>query len=304
MTRALILALLPLFMLGMAGGAGAIEKGDLVIVVQDAELRLPTGKVADVAVGDSLNVEQVKDKWLWVKPANEGKPGWIDAAKVVVFENAMEHFNQRIEKNKQDAAAFAGRAALLQNSFEWDKALADYETAIGLGLKSSKLHCTRGFLRIMRDKIDEGLADFNESLRLDPKNVEAIEYRGLLFEELGQYDKALADHRRAMELAPNDPHQIAVLAMMQAACPDAKYRNGNQAVSSAMKACQLSQWQSAEAVSALAAAYAETGNFAKAVEFGQRAISVSVDPDKKELEEQLALYKDKKPYRREPEKKP
>ena len=156
----------------------------------------------------------------------------------------------------------------------------------------------------MRDKIDEGLADFNESLRLDPKNVEALEYRGLLFEELGKYDKALADHRRAMEIAPNDPHQIAVLAMMQAACPDAKYRNGNQAVSSATKACQLSQWQSAEAVSALAAAYAETGNFVKAVEFSQRAIGLSVDPDKKELEEQLALYQAKKPYRRESEKKP
>lgn len=249
-----------------------------------------------------MNVEQVKDKWLWVKPTDDGQPGWIDAAKVVVFEKAMEHFNQRIEKNKQDAAAFAGRASLMQSSFEWDKALADYETAIGLGLKTSKLYCTRGFLRIMREKVQEGLADLNEALRLDPKNVEAVEYRGLLFEELGQYDKALADHRRSIELAPNDPVNIATLAMMQAACPDAKYRNGNQALNLAMKACQLSQWQSVEPISALAAAYAETGNFAKAVEFAQKAISVSQDPDKKELEERVAIYKDKRPYRREPDK--
>jgi tetratricopeptide (TPR) repeat protein len=215
----------------------------------------------------------------------------------------MEHFNQRIEKNKQDAAAFAGRASILQNSFEWDKALADYETAIGLGLKSSKLHCTRGFLRLMRDKPQEALADFNEALRLDPKNVEAVEYRGLLFEELGQYDKAFADHRRAIELAPNDPNQIATFATALAACPDAKFRNGKQAINLAMKACQLSQWQSSEPISALAAGYAETGDFAKAVEFAQRAIDVAIDPVKKGLEEQLALYKEKKPYRWEPEKK-
>jgi len=112
----------------------AIDIGDLVIVTEATELRVPTGKVADVAPGDSLNVEQVKDKWLWVTQPDGGKPGWIDTAKVVLFDGAMEHFNQRVAKNKQDAAAFAGRAAMLQASFEWDKALADYDTAIDWGL--------------------------------------------------------------------------------------------------------------------------------------------------------------------------
>jgi tetratricopeptide (TPR) repeat protein len=304
MRHAFIVALLSTLVVEMTSHAGAFEPGDLVVVTQAAELRVPTGKVADVAPGDFLNVEQVKDKWLWVQPTDDGKPGWIAATKVVAYEQALDHFQERVEKSKQDATAFAGRAALLQGKFEWDKALEDYEVAMGLGLKSSKLHCTRGFLRIMRDKIDEGLADLNEALRLDPKNAEAMEYRAGLFAELSQFDKALADYRRLIELQPNDPSSLAALAELYAACPDAKYRDGNRAYNLAMKACQLSQWQEPGPISALAAAYAELKNFAKAVEFAQRAITVSQDPNQDELEKQLELYQANKPHRLEPEQKP
>jgi hypothetical protein len=51
-------------------------------------------------------------------------------------------------------------------------------------------------------------------------------------------------------------------------------------------------------VGSLAAAYAESGDFEKAVDFERKAIVLEAGRSaKKQLEDRLALYKNRKPYR-------
>jgi hypothetical protein len=65
----------------------------------------------------------------------------------------------------------------------------------------------------------------------------------------------------------------------------------------ATRACKLSRWKESNYVSTLAATYAEAGNFAKAVQWQEKAITLNKGAgDKKELE-RLHLYKNKKPNR-------
>src|SRR4029079_16593365 len=45
--------------------AAKYKPGDRVVVIRDAELRLPTSTVADVSPGTVLKVSVVNDKWLW-----------------------------------------------------------------------------------------------------------------------------------------------------------------------------------------------------------------------------------------------
>jgi hypothetical protein len=60
----------------------------------------------------------------------------------------------------------------------------------------------------------------------------------------------------------------------------------------------LSGWKEAFCLDTLAAAYAEAGDFEKAISYQEKASKLYSDPDdKKKGDERLKLYKDKRPYR-------
>jgi hypothetical protein len=84
-----------------------------------------------------------------------------------------------------------------------------------------------------------------------------------------------------------------------AACPDPKYRDGTKAVANATKSCELDSWKNPNHIDTLAAAYAEAGNFAAAIEWQTKALGMAAVKAKSELLSRLELYKARKPYRRE-----
>src|SRR5262245_47539706 len=123
MTRARLFVSFAVASLLIAANLTAFDKLDTVIVKEEAEVRVPTGKIGSVIPGDYLIIDDIKDKWLWVKLPDKDKSGWIDSTKVVIHAQAMDYFNDRIRKNPRDGAAYLARASMLQASFEWDKSL-------------------------------------------------------------------------------------------------------------------------------------------------------------------------------------
>ena len=77
-----------------------------------------------------------------------------------------------------------------------------------------------------------------------------------------------------------------------ATCPQSDYRNGVEAVEEGLKACEISDWQYWEAVDVLAAAYAESGDFDQAIQFGNLALSLpGLSPkDRMLLQDRLSFY--------------
>ena len=88
-------------------------------------------------------------------------------------------------------------------------------------------------------------------------------------------------------------------AWVLATSPDDKLRDGKRAVQLATKACEVTKHKKAHILSTLAAAYAETGDFATALKWSQKAVELGVE--KKEVDDQLKQelesYKKKKPWR-------
>ena len=75
-------------------------------------------------------------------------------------------------------------------------------------------------------------------------------------------------------------------------------RNGTSAVEFGQKAAALTRQKEATVLDILAAAYAETGQFEKAVSTEKQAVALSHREDEqKEFEARLKLYQEKKPYR-------
>ena len=182
-----------------------------------------------------------------------------------------------------------------------------------------------------KKEYDKAIADFNEAIRLDPKYrlglqqpghrlagqegvrqghrrlqrgdparsrgfATAYNNRGNAWRVKKEYDKAIADYNEAIRLDPNFARAYHALARLWATCPEESFRDGKQAVELATRACELAEWKDANMLATLAAAYAEVGDFDKAVEWQEKAIQLYANADdRKKGEERLKLYKEKKP---------
>ncbi|HVX61940.1 MAG TPA: DUF4384 domain-containing protein [Pirellulales bacterium] len=166
----------------------------------------------------------------------------------------------------RDVEEFADRAQAWRNKGKYARAIADFEIAI-------------------RDKDSDG------RLRLG---------RGECRQRVGRYAEALTDYEAAMRLDPEEWFAFTDAALLLASCPDAAIRNGPRAIELALKAGDLCDWIDSEALAALAAAYAETGDFEKAVETQREALDAAFQNEKEAYQRRLELYQDGKPYREPP----
>jgi serine/threonine protein kinase/tetratricopeptide (TPR) repeat protein len=132
---------------------------------------------------------------------------------------------------------------------------------------------------------------------------------GRLYNRQGRYKEAepllvkpLEIRRRVLgEEHPDTLDAMFNLAWVMATSPTADLRNGTKAIEYATKACKLREWKDADYVDALAAAYAEAGDFNSAVKWEKEAISLSPEEESakryNDFEGRLELYQSGKPYR-------
>jgi tetratricopeptide (TPR) repeat protein len=126
------------------------------------------------------------------------------------------------------------------------------------------------------------------------------------FEALPTFKKVIKEagsaFEKALRLSPNNDAALGGLAWLKATCPDGSLRNSNEAIRMSMRACELSKWREQDHVQALAAAYAQGGDFDQAVKYQTQAMKMKSEygPIDKKTRERLALYRDHKPWRSEP----
>ncbi len=109
-------------------------------------------------------------------------------------------------------------------------------------------------------------------------------------DKAGKLAEALQEYREAVRLHPNDPVALNNLAWSLAANPRPELRNGREAVDLAGKAVELTGRQQPVFMGTLAAAYAEDGQFAKAVETASLARNIALSlhqPEVAAINEQL-----------------
>ena len=105
--------------------------------------------------------------------------------------------------------------------------------------------------------------------------------------------------------APNSPRMLDELAWLLATFPDSNARDGNEAVRVAERACNLTDRRVPAFLATLAAAYAEAGDFSRAVASADEAITKARSLNDTEVmrlsENILASVRGNVPYRNEPE---
>ncbi len=122
----------------------------------------------------------------------------------------------------------------------------------------------------------------------------------------GDFAGAAARYRLALQSHPDLPELLNNLAWLLAACPDARVRDGAQAVGYAERACALTHYGVTPMVGTLAAAYAEAGRFDDAMATAEKACMMASESGNQDLlkrnQELLALYFKHQPYHESLEK--
>ena len=160
--------------------------------------------------------------------------------------------------------------------------------------EASALH-TRSIINLIEGKRDKALSDLNAALKIDPKYAPALYGRGSVYAEMGDFAKAQDDFAAAIKLSPNDLLAANDLAWFRATCPEAKYRDGKEAVTQATRVCEATKYDNEEFLDTLAAAYAESGDFKTALKWAAKA--AELDPENPDFAEHVKLLKAKKPIR-------
>lgn len=167
-----------------------------------------------------------------------------------------------------------------------------------------------GLLYSMDDRPLLAIKVFGQVTKLDSEYWQAYRMRGDSLLAMKDYTKAIADFEKALELVPNDDLERSGILnnlswTLSTSLTDA-VRNGKRALELGLEACELTEYKKPHILSTLAAAYAEVGDFDKAIEWSEKAVQIgreTKEPQLEQLEAELESYRKKEAWREKTETK-
>jgi protein O-mannosyl-transferase len=204
----------------------------------------------------------------------------------------------RMEPNDPDAhVAFAN--ALLQKK-RTDDAIAHYQKAVAIRPDYFFARYGLGHALLEKGKLDAAIEHSRAALLIQPNNADCHTVLAIALDEKGQWAEAIQHYEKALEISPQSISALNNLAWLLAAGSNASLRNGARAIQFAQQADQLSGGTNVLVLRTLAAAYAEAGQFGKAIETAHAAMQLGQsqgdDSLATELQQEIALYELGLPY--------
>src|SRR5207248_2876355 len=100
-------------------------------------------------------------------------------------------------------------------------------------------------------------------------------------------------------LDPVNHHALNNRAYLLATTLNDKVRDGRKALEDATKACELTSWSNPGYLDTLAVAYAEVGDFERAIQWQKKALEDAAFEKEwgENARAQLSLFRQRKPYR-------
>jgi len=263
-----------------------------------------------------------------------GMRGWVHQG-MGELGAAEDDYDRAIDLDPDDPRVYLARGQFALETGRLDAAIADFTEVTRLRPDLVDGYLQRAQVRIALDEREAALDDLNEGIRWSPDSFAALIQRGQLLMQCERYDDARRDLdaivgmdpeqaigyylrsycwsktrdytdmrddlEDAVRLAPGWADPCNSLAWLLATCSDPSIRNGPRAVEIGRRALELSpEPAKAGYLDTLAAALAENGEFAEAIERQLEAISLMDDFDRRlRYEQRLALYEDGEAYQEE-----
>jgi tetratricopeptide (TPR) repeat protein len=258
-------------------------------------------------------------KSLWFRPTQEQTHIFMGMAlaKQKKYDEAMAHYAAALKLNPDSAVAQNNLARLLHTQGRLDEAVEHYIAALEIDPKLALARNNLGILLIQKGSLTEGTIQLREAMRLNPTNSEtrlnlafalnqqqqwpeaagllAKIVRGDLPDPKAHYEfavalahlkrtrEAMSQYASALLLQPDYPDALDGLAWILSTDANPAFRNGPEAVKMAERACEMTGRQDPVKLKTLAAAYAETGRFAEAINTVQTAKDLAAKASRQTL---------------------
>ncbi|NOS72461.1 MAG: hypothetical protein HOP33_21380 [Verrucomicrobia bacterium] len=146
------------------------------------------------------------------------------------------------------------------------------------------LHGLGGHLMDM-GQFEEGKLLLEKAIQLQPAYPEALGSLANRFDAKGDYEDAVKFYRAALAAQSDHPSILNNFAWLRASCTNVAFRDGDEAVRLATRACELTGYTKPLFIGTLAAAQAEAGDFQTAITTAERAAKLA---DSLQLQETVA----------------
>jgi protein O-mannosyl-transferase len=242
-------------------------------------------------------------------------------------------FRHALAVTKNNPAMENNLGATLFQKGRVDEALPHMFRAVTLDPENPRAHYTLAFALLNKGKVADALAQFEIQVQLEPGDPQAQFNFGNVLLDQGLARDAMPHLEKAAQLRPDAAdyhyklgeasrmtglaaeaisqyeqslqlHHVQAasdLAWLLATTPDASLRNGSRAVQMALLADHAAGGRDPKILGVLAAAYAEAGDFPKAVSTAQNALQLTGTANETALADllrrQLVLYRAGSPFR-------
>ncbi len=200
---------------------------------------------------------------------------------------AIADFTQALAIEPTNVLYLNNRALAYIETTQLSLALADLQSALKLVPDFAEALNNRGIVHQRLQKTDDAVADFTAALKLNPKYVDALGNRAFAYRRSGAYQKAVADLEQAVKLSPLTYEATNDLAWLLATCPDERFRQPERALQLAKAACEMTEYQQWNTLDTLAAALAESGQFAEASKWAATAAEKAPEKERVRLQGHL-----------------
>jgi len=220
------------------------------------------------------------------------------------FKDRDTMWRTQLLKRPDSPTAYYNLGLTLEKSGRIYQAAAYYEKAIALKPQYSQAHNNLARICDRLGQREKALYHFRQAVKYKPDNLNARFNLAMRLSEDGEYVEAIQGYHEVLERAPDWSMPLTFLAKLLATVPDAQLRDGAEALRLAKRAVEKTEKVDPRPIQplvALAAAYAETGDFSSAVQVATRAMKLAEQQGRRRLAQdihrQIAGYRGGQPLR-------
>jgi cytochrome c-type biogenesis protein CcmH/NrfG len=182
-----------------------------------------------------------------------------------------------------------------------DEAISLLQTAVDLRPDNSPAHDNLAKALLQKGQVADALIHYRKLLELQPDNIEVHNIVGTVLIQQGRVGEGVEEWQKVLAIQPDNGNAMSNLAWVFATAPDQSLRDGPKAVGLAEQALRISGGRIPILFRTLAAAYAESGEFSKAIQTAQQGIELANGQGNSglatELQGNIALYQVQRPLR-------
>lgn len=214
------------------------------------------------------------------------------------YKKAKADFSSAVKSSKTHFVAYNNRALCSIAEENYPSAMADLNAAIGMNKEYPEALNNRGVVYSRQGDYPKAIKDFSDAIKIYDRYQDALGNRSYAYRQAGELSKAIADLETAIKFDPMAYQPVNDLAWIYATEKSRKIRNGKKAVELATKACEMTLYKNWNTLDTLAAAFAASGDFKKAVQWVSTAIKNAPEDRKAGLKEHQKLFLADKPLKK------